>query len=168
MKRQLSKLLLLCMSMVVISVTIISCGVKDETVKASVDTALKANPGLQGITAEVKDGVVTLSGEVETDAAKDAAATAVSGIKGVKNVANNITIATPAPAPVTPTVEVTADDPLAKSLVDAIKDNPGVKAEVKDGVVTLTGEIKKTDLPKLLQKINALKPKKVDNQLTIK
>jgi hypothetical protein len=35
-------------------------------------------------------------------------------------------------------------------------------------VITLTGEIKKADLPKLLQKISALKPVKIDNQLTVK
>lgn len=168
MKRQLSKLLLLCMSVAVISTTIISCKSKpkDADIKASVETLLKANPDLQGIAADVKEGVVTLSGEVKSEAAKTAAETAIAAVAGLKSVANNITIAAPPPPPAV--VEVTADDPLAKSIVDAIKDNAGVKAEVKDGIVTLTGEIKKTDLPKLLQKINALKPKKVENKLTIK
>ena len=43
-----------------------------------------------------------------------------------------------------------------------------MKADVKDGVVTLTGEIKKASLPKLMQSLMALKPKKVDNKLTVK
>ncbi|MEJ0101045.1 MAG: BON domain-containing protein [Bacteroidota bacterium] len=168
MKRQLSKVLLLFMSVAVITATITSCkgGVKDEDVKTAVETALKANPDLQGIAVSVKDGVASLSGEVKDDAVKSAADAALKDIKGLKSVANNITV-TPPPAPA-PVVTISADDPLAKNIVDAIKDNPGVKADVKDGVVTLTGEIKKTDLPKLIQKISALKPKKIDNKLTIK
>ena len=77
---------------------------------------------------------------------------------------NNISVA---PAPQAP-VEVTADDPLRTSVNDAIKDHPGVTASINDGVITLTGEIKKADLPTLMQKLNALKPKKIENQLTIK
>lgn len=86
-------------------------------------------------------------------------------IKGVKSVVNNATIAPPAPAA---PVEIAADDPLTKAVADATKDFAGVSATVKDGVVTLTGEIKKTDLPKLMQAIMASKPKKVDNQLVVK
>jgi hypothetical protein len=51
---------------------------------------------------------------------------------------------------------------------DVLKDNPTVVAAVKEGVISLTGEIKKSDLPKLLQKVSALKPVKIDNQLIIK
>lgn len=167
MKKQLSKLLLLFISVAVLSATISSCGVKDADVQTSVETALKANPDLQGIAVSVKDGIATLSGEVKDDAAKAAAEAALKGIKGLKSVTNSLTI-TPPPAPVIATPTISADDALAKSVVDAIKDNAGVKADVKDGVITLTGEIKKTDLPKLMQKLNALKPKKVDNKLTIK
>jgi hypothetical protein len=169
MKRKFTRLLLLCMSVAVITTTISSCKVKDADVKTSVETVLKANPDLQSVVADVKDGVASLSGEVKDEATKAAAEAGLKEIKGLKSVVNNITIAAPPPpAPVVTAPVVTADDPLAKSIVDAIKDNAGVKADVKDGVVTLTGEIKKTDLPKLIQKINALKPKKVENKLTIK
>ena len=73
MKRQLATLLLLFMSAAVITTTITSCkgGVKDEDVKTAVETALKANPDLQGITVSVKDGIASLSGEVKDDAIKD-------------------------------------------------------------------------------------------------
>ena len=169
MKRQFTRLLLLCLSVAVISTTISCKGkVKDADVKAAVETALKANPDLQGLAVSVTDGVASLSGEVKDESLKAAAEAAIKEVKGVKSIANNITIAAPPPVVVETTPVITADDPLAKSIVDAIKDNAGVKAEVKDGVVTLTGEIKKTDLPKLIQKINALKPKKVENKLTIK
>jgi len=167
MKKQLSRLLLLFMSAAVISLTISSCGVKDADVKTSVETALKANPDLQGVTVSVTDGIATLTGEVKDEAAKSAADVALKEIKGLKSVNNSLTVAPP-PAPLVEQPAITPDDPLAKSVVDAIKDNAGVKADVKDGVITLTGEIKKTDLPKLMQKLSALKPKKVENKLTIK
>ena len=39
--------------------------------------------------------------------------------------------------------------------------------EVKDGVVTLTGTLKKSDLQKVMMTLAALKPKKIENKLTI-
>lgn len=74
------------------------------------------------------------------------------------------TAVAPPPAP----VEVSADDSLNIQATDAIKDYPGVTASVSNGEVTLTGEITKAKLPKLLQAVNAIHPKKVNNQLTVK
>ena len=51
---------------------------------------------------------------------------------------------------------------------DATKDFPGVTATINNGEVTLTGEIKRDDLPRLMQSVQALNPKKVNNNLTIK
>ena len=45
---------------------------------------------------------------------------------------------------------------------------PGVKADVVNGEITLTGEIKRSDLPALMKALNSLQPKKINNQLTIK
>jgi len=159
MKRQLSKLLLLCMSVAVISTTIISCKSKpkDADIKASVETLLKANPDLQGIAADVKEGVVTLSGEVKSEAAKTAAETAIAAVAGLKSVANNITIAAPPPPPAV--VVPSADDALATGLKDVLKDFGGVTSSVKDGIVTLTGEITKAKWVVLKQAIDKLTPK---------
>ena len=113
----------------------------------------------------VKDGVATLTGEVKDEAAKAAFAAALGGIAGIKEVKNETTVAPPpAPAPVT----ITADDPLTKAVNDVLKDYNTVKAEIKDGVVTLTGEIQRSNLQKLMVTLNALKPKKIENKLTIK
>ena len=51
---------------------------------------------------------------------------------------------------------------------DAVKDFPGVTANVNNGEVTLTGNITRDKLPKLMQSVNAMHPKKVNNNLTIK
>ncbi len=134
--------------------------VSDADVKTAVETALKANPDLAGLAANVQEGVVTITGDVKDDAAKAAVDAALATVKGVKSVVNNASV--PPPPVITP------DDPLTTAIKEAIKDNPTVTAAVANGVVTLTGEIKKADLPKLMQKVNATKPKKVENQLTVK
>lgn len=113
----------------------------------------------------VKEGVATLTGEVKDEAAKASYATAVAGIKGVKSVDNQLTV-TPPPPPPAPVV-ITADDPLTKAVSEVVKDYGTVKADIKDGVITLTGNIKKSVLPKLIMALNTLKPKKIENKLTI-
>ena len=146
--------------------SITSCGVKDSTIQEKITEAAKTTPDLATITSTVKNGVVTLTGEVKDDATKTACEDAVKAIKGVKSVANNITIAPPPPP--APVVTINPDDELIKGVTDATKDFPSVKADVKDGVVTLTGDIKRSSLPKLMQSLSSLKPKKIENKLTIK
>jgi osmotically-inducible protein OsmY len=71
------------------------------------------------------------------------------------------TAATTAPA-------TSTDDSLRTQLKDATKDYPDVTATVDNGEVTLTGTITREKLPKLMQAVHALNPKKVNNNLTIK
>ncbi|PWT71939.1 MAG: transport-associated protein [Bacteroidetes bacterium] len=142
-----------------------SCGVKDSTISEAITQKSQSMPELGQIRASVANGVVTLSGEVKDDATRTSVEEAVKSIKGVRSVINNCTI-TPPPPP--PPVAVSQDDVLSRGVADATKDFPGVKANVKDGVITLTGEIKRSSLPTLMKSLNALNPKKIQNQLTIK
>ena len=64
-------------------------------------------------------------------------------------------------------VEVSGDETLRTGLTDATKDFPGVTSTVNNGEVTLTGTIKRDDLPRLMSAVNGMNPKKVNNQLTI-
>ena len=64
-------------------------------------------------------------------------------------------------------VVIAGDDELTRGVTDATKDFPGVTAAVNNGEVTLTGTIKRDRLPTLMQSINSLHPKKVNNNLTI-
>lgn len=172
MKKQFLKLFLFCIFAAAIGTAIISCKdkVRDEDIQLAAETVLKANPDLRGVTVTVKNGVASLDGEVKDAATKATAESALKDVKGLKSIANNITV-TPAPVPgppvFTPPMD-SADHELKKDVADAIKDNTGVIAEVKDSVITLTGHIKRTDLPKLMAKLLALKPKKVENKLIVK
>ena len=65
------------------------------------------------------------------------------------------------------TVVISADDSLKGMVTDATKDFPGVTATVDQGVITLTGNITRDKLPKLMMALNALHPKKIDNNLRI-
>lgn len=149
------------------TVSFVSCGPKDADIKKAVDEKISSTPEMTGAVADVKDGVVTLTGEVKDEACKEMCGKEIAAVKGVKNVVNNTTVAPPPPPPAAP-VTITPDDPLAKAVTDATKDYPTVKAEVKDGVITLTGDIKKDQLKKLMPLLQSLKPKKVDNKLTVK
>ena len=160
MKQKLSMLLLLFGAVVLISSTTPGCKSKekDTDVKTSVEAALRANPETAGLMVDVKDGVATVSGEAKDEAAKARASELASGVKGVKSVENNATIAAPPPPP----VAITADDPLTSAVKDATKDFPTVSATVNDGVITVSGELKSDAWKKLKPALDGLKPKKVD------
>jgi hyperosmotically inducible periplasmic protein len=167
MRKSFLRFAFFCAATALVAVSMPSCkgGVKDADIEKAITEKLTAMPEAAGVTSTIKDGVVTLAGEFKDDASKAALEAAVKTIPGVKSVMNNATIAPPPPPPAP---VVVADDPLIKAVTDATKDFPGVKAEVKDGVITLTGEIKRTSLPKLMMTLNTLKPKKIENKLTIK
>lgn len=75
------------------------------------------------------------------------------------------TMVTPAPAPAP--VVIASDSALENGVKDAVKDYPEVTATVNNGEVTLTGTIKRDRLPNLMQSVQSLNPKKVNNNLTV-
>lgn len=163
MKRQIRRVLFGWA--MVISLTFVACAPKDADIEKSISTAIAAFPG---VSVSVKDGVATITGEVADDATKAAVETAAKAVKGVKSVSNNITVPPPPPPPAP--VVINPDETLQQSVAAIISGQGQAKvtAAVKDGVVTLTGEIKKADLPALIQKLNEIKPKKIENKLVIK
>jgi len=146
------------MSMVIAATLFfVGCKPKDADIQAAIQAKEAA-----GITVAVAKGEVTLTGEVADEAAKTKAEEIAKAEKGAKSVINSLTVKQEKP------VVIAIDSVLSKNVADATKDFPTVKAEVKDGVVLLTGEIKKTSLITLMQQLSALKPKKIDNKLTVK
>jgi osmotically-inducible protein OsmY len=150
---------LLLLTAATLTLSVAGCGPKDADIAASATQALASVPGA---TVSVANGVATLTGEVADSASRSAAEAAVTAVKGVKSVVNNVTVTPPAP------VVISADDSLKTNVAAALKDYPTLTADVKDGVVTLTGEIQRTALPKVMQALSALRPKKIDNKATVK
>ena len=158
-----------------VAVLVLACGVacksgpEDATITTNVKAKLVADPTVSGtaINVDTKDGVVTLTGTVDNDAARTKAETIAKGVEGVKSVKTNLTVKPAAP----PTPAANANDTAMRNAVMANLTKAGlsgITVDVKDGVVTLTGSVAKADLPKAMQAANEAtpKPKQVMNQLT--
>lgn len=148
-----------------LALSLVACGPKDADIQKEIAAKMSALPGVE---VTVKDGVATISGICKDATFKENAETIIKGIKGVKSVVNNCEIAAPEPVIETAPVEINSDSVLSNSVSEVVKTYSGVTATVKDGVVTLTGDIKKAQLPNLIKSVQELKPKKVENKLTIK
>lgn len=147
------------MMLLLATIMLYSCKPKDNDIKTEVEKKL-ATVEMTATTVDVKEGVVTVGGQAKDDAAKTLAETSSKEVKGVKSVVNNITVVTP--------IVIATDDVLTQSVKDAVKDYPTVVANVNAGVVSLTGSITKDGLQKLMMALSSLKPKKIDNKLTVK
>lgn len=146
-----------------LGMSVASCKkVNDAEVQKAAQEVLMADPALAGVAVTVQEQVATLTGIVEDDAAKAAAESAVAAVVNVKSVVNNIEVVPPAPD------YSELDAAINAALADAMKDHATVTANVENGVINLTGEIRERDLPTLMQKLNALNPVQIVNNLTVK
>lgn len=132
---------------------------RDAEIQTAINSKTQTDPNLAGVSATVVNGEVTLTGSCADEPCRQNAEKAVKDVDGVKKVVNNITV-----APVT----VTPDTQLESSVKEVASRYEGVQASVSDGVVTLRGTVKRDQLQNLMQDINALRPKRIDNQLVIK
>lgn len=160
--------ILLC----VVFASMVACKGKpsDTQIQAKVSEQLSTMPE---VTADVQDGIVTLSGNVADDATKASAEASVKSTEGVKSVVNNIMVTPSAPPPpaATDTTAIvnTADDALRTGVTNISKDFPGADIKVDAGVITVTGELSAAKWKMLKQALDALRPKKVDaSGLTVK
>ena len=113
----------------------------DSELQRDVMTELKWEPTIRAaeIGVAVKDGVVTLSGDVDTYNKKWAAERAVRRVSGVKGVAEDIKVRLPDPYKRT-------DEDIARSATDILNWNvwiprDRVKAMVQNGWITLSGDV---------------------------
>jgi hypothetical protein len=153
-------------SILSIGAFIFACKPSDATLKAEVNEKLSLVPG---ITADVKNGVVILSGEVSDEVAKSAAEDALKGVRGVKSVQDNITVKVPLP-PEAPPVAINPDEILKKALdsVYAANGFTDITVTIADGEVTLDGTAKKKQLRKVTQIAKQFAAKKVTNHVKAK
>lgn len=117
----------------------------------------------EGVTIDVKKGVATLSGEYNDNDAKQSTENAVKAIPGIKSVEDNATVKSESGD-----VVVSVDSVLKSKVNDILKGYTGVTADINDGVVTLNGELNRSELPRLMQAINTLQPKKIEQKLLLK
>jgi len=142
----------------------VACAPKDADIEKEVNEKLNT-PSVQ---VTVHEGVATIVGTCDDDAFKKNIERSVKAVKGVKSVINNCQIPVANEEPAAAAVVINPDNDLDKSVGKVVKAYDGVSATVVGGVVTLSGEIKRSQLAPLMQSVQELKPKKVDNKLTIK
>lgn len=135
-----------------------ACAPKDADIKAAADTAIG---GVPGVSVAVTNGVATISGEFADEATRTSTTAKVAAVKGVKSVADSSTMAPPP-------VVISPDDALRASVTAALAAFPTLTATIADGVITLNGEIRKSELPMAMQALSALNPKQIDNEATVK
>lgn len=154
---KLTKLLLA----VLVSATLlfVGCKPKDADIKANVEKALAADPMMTGTTVDVKDGVVTLNGECKDDACKIHCEEVAKGVKGVKSVLNNCTVAAPPPPPPPPPASLTTvlDGPTQQKVKDGLKDIPGVTVEFVGNKAVIKGQVTAANRLKIMQMLASAK-----------
>ena len=128
----------------------------DAEIQSKISTDLSANADYSGVTPTVKDGVVTLAGSCKGDHCATDIEDKVKTVEGVQKVENNIA------------ADDKTDLTLRTSVQAVISKYNGVQADVAAGVVVLRGIIERAQLQPLMNELEALKPKKIDNQLAVK
>jgi osmotically-inducible protein OsmY len=113
----------------------------DEDIKRDVESELKWDPDIDSsyVGVAVKDGVVTLSGFVRSFRQKRKAEEDATRVDGVKGVANDVEVRLPL-------INKRPDPEIAREIVAELKAElpysaDGIKVVVKDGDVTLMGEV---------------------------
>jgi hyperosmotically inducible protein len=137
-----------------------SCGPKDTDINQNVTTDVQAVT--PGVSTDVKDGVVTLTGQVKDETARTAAEDAAKKVSGVKSVVNNITLAPPPPEPV---ITLSTDETLQNAVNELIREYPDVTAKVTDGEIVVNGEITKAGWAKLKPALEALNPRRLNSEI---
>jgi len=121
-------------------ITVNPVSLPDDDIKKNLEQALQQDPATESYHTEVsvRDGVATLTGSVVSYAAKQLVARVAEGVKGIKEIQNQITVAYQAQRT---DEEITADLKAVLQWGDVWINGDLITPEVKDGQVKLTGTI---------------------------
>jgi hyperosmotically inducible periplasmic protein len=147
--------------MLAIAVMAVACGKSDADITKAVTDKLKAD-GVAGVTATVKDGVVTLTGEVADVTVKSKAEASAKAVEGVKSVTNSVTT-----KPLPTATPAAADPALTGKITEDLKKAgcTGATVTVVNGKVTVTGEVPSAKYATCIQTIQQSGITGIDNQL---
>lgn len=151
---------------IAIALFIGACGKSDADLTKAVQDRLVADK-VTGVTVAVKDGVATLSGEVADITVKSKAAASAKAVEGIKSVTDGTTVK-PAPTPPPPSPDKMIEGTVSQAITKL--GITGITVTVANGEVTLTGDVTKDNLAKVMQAAMESKgnAKKVNNKLTVK
>lgn len=143
--------------------TFYACKPSDANLRKEVNAVLMAYPGVD---SSVHNGVVTLTGYVDSEQVKEDAERAAQSVKHIKSVNNNIMVNAPSTVLTLPT---NPDHVLIENISSTLSDEGynDIHVMVSDGEVTLTGKVKRGDLERVMQIANESGSQRVINQLEI-
>jgi hyperosmotically inducible protein len=145
------KQILLTLLIVVTAVSLMSCAAPDSVVTAKIKTKMMADKAVSAdkIEVDTRDGVVTLTGMVQSQEAKDHALRIARETNGARKVVDMISVRVAegrgeAPSPERSTGERIDDAEITMRVKTRLLDDPAVKGtkidvDTRDGVVFLTG-----------------------------
>lgn len=142
----------------------------NEKLQTEVQRELRDKYNNSSLSSSVQNGVVTLSGTVESQAQKDAVERDVKAVRNVKTVVNNISIRETTISSNQPMMNQNQDNTIKTSIESRLRTEgfDEVDVAVNDGEVTLSGDLRRNDLTKVMQIANESNPRKVTNKLTLK
>ncbi|NDV69198.1 BON domain-containing protein [Dysgonomonas sp. 25] len=157
----MKKYLLICLTVILAAFTFSSCGPTDAEVQGNAKQVLLMTAPSTDCT--VRNGIVTITGTVESEAIKTELETKVAELDGVKRVYNDVQVVEPAPV-------LSEDDTLRAAVIMAIEEAKfkDVDVMVKDKVVTLKGKFSKADQNKIVAAAKTIDVAKVVNEMTTK
>jgi hyperosmotically inducible protein len=129
----------------------VACSQSDAGITVKVKTKLAADSTVKAsqINVDTKDKIVTLSGNVDNEAAKSQAVALARGTEGVADVVDNLTVtAQQAAGEPGRTLGQTVDDATitaavkSKLMADSVVGGLKIDVDTKDGVVSLSGPVK--------------------------
>jgi len=138
-----------------------ACGKSDADITKAVNDKLAADK-VTGVTAAVKDGVATLTGEVADITVKNKAEASAKAVEGVKSVTNSLTM-----KPVPVATPAAPDPALTGKITEDLKKAgcTGASVTVVNGKVTVTGEVPGAKYATCIQTIQQSGITGIDNQL---
>jgi len=162
----MKKMLFIMSCVIITGLSMQSCKPNDAKVQSEVEKVLRTE--YSTVSTSYKEGVATLRGTVMTQQEKTAAENAAKSVKNVKSVVNNIVVQQTAQP--TQTVNVNNDETIRTSINNRLSNEgfKNVSISVNNGEVTLTGDLKRDDLSKVMQIANESKPRRVINNLSLK
>lgn len=161
----MKKMMFIMACVLITGLSMQSCKSNDAKVQEKVEKALQAD--YESISSTLKDGIVTLTGVVDSQAEKIAVGNLARSVKEVKSVVNNITVRSAAPAATAITYN---DDNIRSGIANKLtaEGYKDIQVEVRNGEVNLSGELKRDELKRVMQIANETQPRKVNNNLILK
>lgn len=159
----MKKVIFYALALMVSGLSLQSCSTSDKDLQTNVQNELRKRTNQ--VTATVNNGVATLQGTVNTDAERFSVDSIARSVKNIKSVVNNTTVKAAAPV-----VQIDNDGTIRSSITSALTaaGYNTVLVEVKDGEVTLSGNLKRADLQKVMQIANEANVRKVTNNIDLK